>query len=229
MADVYGEGSNSKRQWDKLKGAPLKDKIRYIVMYYGIAIAAIIGAIIFVVYFVKSVRDNSIPLVVSVETYSSMLDENAEDAVMEKICPILGVNPDDYRIQVTSSLVDESDFQQVYALNQKIFARIATGDLDCMITNEPMLLSHMSMDQPESRAFYDLRGFIPDDLYNRLLEEGKIVFLNAPDSECPYGINLTGTDLYDTLGLMGDENILTFIVTSENVDGQKAFAQLIYE
>ena len=229
MTDIYGEGSNKKRQWNKLKDAPLKEKVRYIVMYYGIAIIAAIGLIIFIIYAVKSIRYNKMPCIISVETYSSTIADEAADVVMEKISAVLNADPSDYRIEITSSLADENDFQQVYSLNQKIFSQIATGHLDCVITTEDMLLSHMSMEAPESRAFYDLRGFIPDDLYNRLVEEGKIIFLNAPDSECPYGINLTGTDLYDTLGLVGDGNILTFIVTSKNTVGQKAFAELIYE
>jgi hypothetical protein len=87
----------------------------------------------------------------------------------------------------------------------------------------------MSADDPDNRALTDLRELVSDDLYQRLLSEDKIVFLDAAEGKIPYGIVLADTDLADTIGLVGEGSVLAFVVTSERVDAQKALTQLIYE
>ena len=67
MADIYGEGSNSKKQWKKLKGAPLKDKVKYIATYYGIPIVAIVAGIVFIVSMTKTIIYNSIPMIITIK------------------------------------------------------------------------------------------------------------------------------------------------------------------
>ena len=229
MADVYGEGSNSKKQWAKLKGAPLKEKVKYIAQYYGIAIVAIIAGIVFIVSMTKTIIYNSIPMIITMEVYSGIVSEDAEDNLMQKIAPLLGADPKKYHIEVTESGVESTDIQQAYTMSQKIFARMAARDLDCMVGKEQLLISYMSADDPDNRALTDLRELVSDDLYQRLLSEDKIVFLDAAEGKIPYGIVLADTDLADTIGLVGEGSVLAFVVTSERVDAQKALTQLIYE
>ena len=229
ITEVLQYGSNSKKQWAKLKGAPLKEKVKYIAQYYGIAIVAIIAGIVFIVSMTKTIIYNSIPMIITVEVYSGIISDDAEDSLMQKIAPLLNADPKKYHIEVTESGAESTDIQQAYTLSQKIFARMAARDLDCMIGKEQLLLSYMSADDPDNRALTDLREIVSDDLYQRLLSEDKIVFLDASEGKIPYGIVLADTDLADTIGLVGDGSVLAFVVTSERVDAQKALAQLIYE
>ncbi len=229
MADIYGEGNNSKKQWDKLKDAPLKDKLKYIAQYYGIAIIAIIAGIIFIVSMTRTIIYNSVPVIISVEAYSSVVSDEAGDRLMEKIAPKLDADPSKYHIEVTSSLIETSDIQQAYAQSQKVFARMAARDLDVVIGRESFLISYMSKEDPENRAFYNLHDILSDELYERLLSEDKIVFLEGAEVEYPYGIDLTNTDLAETIGLFGEGNVMTFVISSDRLDAQKAAAELIYE
>ena len=229
MADIYGEGNNSKKQWDKLKDAPLKDKLKYIAQYYGIAIIAIIVGIIFIVSMTRTIIYNSVPVIISVEAYSSVVSDEAGDRLMEKIAPKLDADPSKYHIEVTSSLIETSDIQQAYAQSQKVFARMAARDLDVVIGRESFLISYMSKEDPDNRAFYNLHDILSDELYERLLSEDKIVFLEGAEVEYPYGIDLTNTDLAETIGLFGEGNVMTFVISSERLDAQKAAAELIYE
>ena len=229
MADIYGEGNNSKKQWDKLKDAPLKDKLKYIAQYYGIAIIAIIAGIIFIVSMTRTIIYNSVPVIISVEAYSSVVSDEAGDRLMEKIAPKLDADPSKYHIEVTSSLIETSDIQQAYAQSQKVFARMAARDLDVVIGRESFLISYMSKEDPDNRAFYNLHDILSDELYERLLSEDKIVFLEGAEVEYPYGIDLTNTDLAETIGLFGEGNVMTFVISSERLDAQKAAAELIYE
>ncbi len=229
MADIYGEGSNSKKQWDKLKGAPMKDKVKYIAQYYGIAILAVVVGIVFIVSLVRSIIYNSIPNIISVEAYSSVLSEDVEDVMLEKLSTALQVDPSDYHIAFTSSLVSEGDIQQAYMQSQKIFARVAAGDIDAIIGKESLLISFMSVDDPESCAFSDVRTYLSDEMYERLLQEDKIVFLKGAKEELPYAVDLTGTDLAETIGLFGEGNLLAYVVTSKNADALRALSDMIYE
>ena len=103
MADIYGEGSNSKKQWQKLKGAPLSEKIKYIATYYGIPIIAGIAIIVFAVSMTRSIIYNSIPKIIALECYSGYGADNAEDNLMQAMSEKLGVDPSKYHIEVAFS------------------------------------------------------------------------------------------------------------------------------
>lgn len=229
MADIYGEGSNSKKQWDKLKGAPLKDKVKYIAQYYGIAIIAVIAGIIFIVSMVRTIIYNSVPVIISVECYSGVVAEDAGDRLMEKIAPLLEADPSKYHIEVSASLIEGGDMQQAYTLSQKIFARIAAADLDCCIGAESLLYSYMDKEDPEENAFRNLKDLLPEDLYARLLSENRIVFLSPETEDWPYGIDISNTDLAETIGLSGEGHVLSFVVSTTRPEAQEALTKLIYE
>lgn len=230
MADIYGEGSNSRRQWQKLKGAPLKDKVRYIVQYYGIPIVAVVAIVIFAVSMTRTIIRNSVPMIISIESYNGAIADDAGEALMAKIAPLLEADPAKYQIEVNGTPVDAANVQEAITVSQKVVARIAARDLDCIIANKIFLSSYMGADDPDNRAFFDLREVLSDEMYQRLVSEDRVVMLSTSDGEeVPYAILLDGTDLAETIGLLGKENYLSFVVTTKRPEAQKALGTLIWE
>ena len=73
MAKVYGDEITGRDQWNKLKGAPLKDKLAYIWEYYHIHIIVVVSVVAFAVSMISSIIYNSIPNGVQGEFYSEEL------------------------------------------------------------------------------------------------------------------------------------------------------------
>lgn len=229
MADIYGEGSNSKKQWDKLKGAPLKDKVKYIAQYYGIAIIAIVAFIVFAVSMTRTIIYNSIPKIISLEAYSGFGADDAEDNLMKVLSEKLGVDPKKYHIEVAFSGASTTDVQQAYTLAQKIIARIAAADLDVCIGREELLMSYMNGESAEDGAFYNLQTLLPADLYSRLEADDRIVYYDASYGKVPYAIKVDGSHLEELIGTFNEGDIMTFVVSSKVPESQKAVAELIYD
>ncbi|MBR6321905.1 MAG: hypothetical protein IKR59_03465 [Lachnospiraceae bacterium] len=227
MADIYGEGSNSKKQWQKLKGAPLSEKIKYIATYYGIPIIAGIAIIVFAVSMTRSIIYNSIPKIIALECYSGYGADNAEDNLMQAMSEKLGVDPSKYHIEVAFSGASTTDVQQAYTLSQKIIARIAAGDLDACIGRPELLGAYMNPESIADGAFYDLRKLLSADLVSRLEADGRLVYYEIDGENIPYAIDVDGSHLEELIGVFNSGDILAFVVSSKNVDGQKALAELI--
>ena len=76
-------------------------------------------------------------------------------------------------------------------------------------------------------AFYDLRKLLSADLVSRLEADGRLVYYEIDGENIPYAIDVDGSHLEELIGVFNSGDILAFVVSSKNVDGQKALAELI--
>lgn len=215
MAKIYGDEKGVKEQWAKLKGAPLKDKVQYIATYYGLAIVITAALILIAVSIIKSVIYNSVPNVISGEFRTETLDNAQPDVFKEDLCKEMGLDPDEYHIDISSALTDMNNLEQVYMMSQKLLARIAAGDLDFLQGNMETFEQYISAENEDDCAFEDLRKILSEETLNRLEQEGRLVCIDTTFAgRMPYLIDITGTDLYNRLGCLTDPCLIGILITA---------------
>lgn len=228
MAKIYGDEKGVKEQWAKLKGAPLKDKIQYILTYYGIAIAIVIALILIAISVTKSIIYNSVPVVIAGEFRTEPVDEAGFEPLKEDLCTALGLNPDDYHIDLTSSLTDNNNMEQVYMMAQKFIARVAAGDLDFLQGNRQTFDQYMSDTEEDDCAFADLRNVLSAETLNRLDQDGRLIYMDTTFAgRMPYLIDMTGSELYTRLGCYTDESLIGLVVSAKNTEAFEALCEFI--
>ncbi len=229
MAKVYGDEITGRDQWNKLKGAPLKDKLSYIWEYYHIHIIVVVSVIVFAYSMISSIIYNSVPNVVSGEFYSGELMKDDLEELKVTLCEKLGYNPKKYHIDISSTAAAAGDASQIYTLQQKLIARIAAQDLDFLAAPEAYYALFMSEDDPENNAFADLRTVIPEDTLARLEAEGRVRYFENNYSEAfPYLIDLTNSELYSYLELFSTDCCLAVTVNAPHPDGLNALLDLVH-
>ena len=229
MAKVYGDEITGRDQWNKLKGAPLKDKLAYIWEYYHIHIIVVVSVVAFAVSMISSIIYNSIPNVVQGEFYSEELLRDDLDELKEILCEKLGYDPKKYHIEI-SSAVAMSDAQQIYTLQQKLIARIAAQDLDFLAAPEAYYSLFMNEDDPDGSAFADLRDFVSEENMARLEAEGRIIYFENNYGEAfPYLIDITDSELYRYFGLFSTDCKLGVTVNAPHKDGLNALLELVHK
>ena len=228
MAKIYGDEITERDQWNKLKGASLKDKLSYIWEYYHIHIIVIVSVIVFAYSMISSIIYNSVPNVVSGECYTGELMKDDLEDLKVTLGEKLGYEPKKYHIDISSTAAS-ADASQVYTLQQKLIARIAAQDLDFLAAPEAYYSLFMSEDDPDGNAFTDLRTVLPEETFARLEEEGRIRYFENSYSEAfPYLIDVTNSELYSYLELLSTDCYLAVTVNAPHLDGLNALLDLVH-
>ncbi|MBQ6551620.1 MAG: hypothetical protein IJL78_09455 [Lachnospiraceae bacterium] len=228
MAKVYGDEITGKDQWNKLKGAPLKDKISYIWEYYHIHIIIAVALIVFAVSMIRSIIYNSIPNVVDGEfLMAEMLEDDTQEELKEILCEKLGYEAKKYHIDLSSTALS-SNAQEVYTLVQKVIARIAAQDLDFIAAPEAYFSMFMSPEDEDSSAFADLRTVLSEETVARLEAAGRLrYFENDYTDPYPYLIDITDCEFYRYLGFFSTECYMGITVNAPHPEALEAILTMV--
>lgn len=236
MANVYGDEKTygARAQWAKMKDAPMKDKIQYIIQYYGIAIVLSLIGIWMVVSLVRNIIYNSIPIILAGEFYSySITADGGDEEIKLKLCEKMGYEEKDYHIDLSGMAFATDNPEQAMSQMQKIMARMSAGDLDFLVGTNDFMNGYMyngeNQDEPDY-PFEDLSTLLPSDLFKKLDADGRIVYYDAAAGQIPYGVDLTSSYITRTLKIPDEvPNIAAFVVTGKNQEAFAAMLELMYE
>ena len=229
MAKIYGDEKGDKFQWEKLKGEPLKVKLDYIITYYGIMILAGAAIIALAVSLTVSIIRNNIPRVIAGEVLTMEISSFEPDDLKEVLCEKLGLDADDYEIDLTTSYISTSDYEQYYVQYQKIMAQIAAGDTDFFISTTSFMDQFMDPEDSSAGAFKDLSEVLPEDLFEKLEADGRILYYEGDDFTFPYAVNVNDSYLADFLMLPTTENSCFFSVNASHEEAFVEMIKMIYE
>ena len=228
MGKFYGDEPGAKDQWAKLKGAPFKDKVQYIAQYYGLAIGVTLFLIILAISLTKTIIYNSVPNVIAGEFYTEPINEEVYEDLKLKLCNALGYDPKKYHIDLSTNLADANNTEQVYYQYQKLMARIAAKDLDFIQGIDTTFAPYISAENPDDCAFYDLRNILSAETLARLEAEGRLVAIETDYAgSLPYAIDITGSELYNTLRCLTDRCLIGFPITAPHLEALEPLCELI--
>lgn len=215
MARIYDDEPGVKVQWAKLKGQPLKVKLEYFFQYYGIMTAAIIGIILLVVFTVVSMVKNSVPKVVQGESYALFLDTTPAEGFKEELCEKLGIDPEKHAIEISYSMGSDSGGDYYQAVQMKLAARVAAGDLDFLIGTEKLIQDYAATDGVSDSFFLDLRNVMSSETFEALSAEGRIHYAKVQTGEeIPCYIDITGSRFYERFSMTAKAACVAFVVTA---------------
>ena len=231
MAKIYGDEKGDKAQWAKLKGAPLKDKVEFFFTYYWVHTLAVVIGLIFVISITTSIIRNSKPVVISAEFQGTVMREDAGEDLHAVLADRLGLNMKKTRIDITSSVFDTANYEQRSAQTQKIFARLATGDMDILGAAEPTFQMYMDPTDIGGCAFADLREILDEKTVSVLESEGRLVYFEMDDgTRFPYLIKTDDSYFYEFFGFILEDYYIGCCVTSQHQDAiREAISYLMIE
>ncbi|GEM_PF-2681039 len=236
MANIYGDEkkNGARAQWEKMKDAPMKDKIQYIIQYYGIAIVLTIIGLWMVTSLVKNIIYNSVPNIIAGEFYSYSISEtDGYEELRLKICEKMGVEESGYHIDIGGIAYASDNAEQAMTQLQKIMARMSAGDLDFLVGTSDFMTGYMyngeDQDDPEY-PFEDLSTILPAELFEKLDSEGRILYYKAASGDIPFAVSLSNSYISRLLDIPdGIENYASFVVTGKNREAFAAMLEVMLE
>lgn len=221
MAKIYGDEKTALDQFREMKNEPFKVKAQWFLQYYGLLSGIILGFLTLAIIVLVTIVNNSKPVIVSGLSYASDFEDETLENLKTYIVERTEKPKKNYRIDY--SYVDgvfnpsgDINIEPYYISVQKTVAKIAAKDLDFFVGFDFMFTPYVTSDDNGNGAcaFEDLRNIVPEDLYQKFEEEGRIQYLSGDFGDRPCMILLDGTELYDLLGLHAETQYIGFIVNA---------------
>ena len=217
-----------KEEKGKLKDMSFKDKLWYIGEYYKFHIIFVIVAVIIIVSVITTVRENSKDEILNVV----ILNENVTldtDALKEDFGQFIGFDSNSQRMFFDSSMYLNPDGsitdESAMAYQAKLVAMVAAKQLDVMIAPES-LINMYSRDM----GFMDLEEALPDELFQKLTDEDRIITAKDADGNTyAAAIDIGGTRITETAGFSNEHPYFSILINSGNLETVLQFLTYAFE
>jgi len=228
---VYDDQTGAKEEWAKLKDATLKQKLQYLIEYYGLAALVVLAVIIFLATYIPACIRNSRPNVISGEFLMVEPSEEGIEELRLLMCENLGEDPEKIGISISNKLIDTEDISQLSTMSELIVARIMAKDVDFYYGPLDLLAGYINTEDYDGNYFASLYDFLPEDLVATLEAQGRLLYLQMADgTSFPYLINPNGSRLMDMLDLYDTtDGYIALVINSEHADALVELCRLIAE
>lgn len=217
MAKIYDDQKGPKDEWAKLKNEPLKVKLQWLFQYYGLAALGVAVALFMLISITVTVILNSRPCVVAGEFYCSGADISYNERMKEDLCGVLGMDPKKTRIDISNTAGDYSGGDSALQI-QRLSARIAARDLDFVVGNSKIFHDFTDKTDQSNSAYMNLKSFLPEDLYKKLQDAGRIQTIVTDYGPVPYYIDIIGTRFGKLYGIETGQIYFGVIFNTANPD-----------
>ena len=218
MANIYGEKSNLKVQWEKVKQGTLQQKFDWFVTYFGLYTLLALGAVALVLFLTLSSCGKK-PSVIRGMFLDRIPTEEAGDALKKTLCASLNVDEAKYGIELYGQYPEQPGTVNQYEQQEALFARVSAGELDFICGTEALFSYYYSDSAPSASVFAPLPDLLPDELLKDLQDAGRLVYRNPnAAAPVPYFVNIGGTALAEQLHIKEDDYLLALAVTAKNQD-----------
>lgn len=180
-SDFYRHEDNLTTR-EKLKTMTFKDKVIFIVQYYGLKIVAVTAAVVFVVYLILHFvfeKDTVLSIMaVNAQNIMTSSAEADEKSFYNDFLEQNGIEPDDVEISIDSSLnVVADDTNSTSMANiQTIQVQLMAGTDDVMFADEEFFTSVGEMEY-----IADLNDYLPAEVMEKYADE--IIYATGVDSK----------------------------------------------
>lgn len=215
-----------KKEIKKIKELPtFSKKMEYLWGYYKVPFLLtifFIGCIISIVY---EIRSNNYDRVLNITMVNLTTDDFTHDTgIMEGLAnEWLGIDGKDQRVSVAGYLEVDLEYvtEEVYASQMKLAASIAASQEDLFFGDEKFMDAYR-----QGGIFKHLDEFLPQELYDELLSQGRILFYeNDEGVSCACGIDMSGLNFTDTLIFSTPKPILSVVTNAKNPENCLTFIE----
>lgn len=200
MAKIYGDEKTVKDEIAKIKSLPWKEKFPYIWEYYKLWIVGTLLVAACAISIALSVIENSKPVLISGILVNNFQNNSEEEVFSTNFAEYLGQNLNDVLSTYPPIC---SDFRAVwmkiqYASVQKIIVQVVARDLDFISSDESVVHYYCATDDPENIIYANLQEVLPEDIFQTLDSQGKILYSNDINgNRFPAAIDMAGTRYYE--------------------------------
>jgi len=203
----------SHEELSKLRGMSFRDKLDYIWEYYKLPIVAIAAVLFILGSIVNSVWINP-PAKPFVHFFHlTYAPYEAMEALAEELDAAL-IPPEDrkkFKTQSTLILLKDSDPQMEYAMMQKFFASVATGEVDFFLFEDEDFEA-----MSDQGYLTDLREFMSRGQLDALGDRLLWAYVEEHDAELPVGIRMDDNPVLTRAGIYTTDQILSVCVSRKN-------------
>ncbi|MBQ9910624.1 MAG: hypothetical protein IJM50_03920 [Lachnospiraceae bacterium] len=224
MAKIYEDQKGPKDEWAKLKNEPLKVKLEWLIQYYGLAALFTLIGVFTLVSIIVTVILNSRPCVIAGEFYCTGSDISYNERMKEDLCSVLGMDPKKTRIDISNTAGDYSGGDSVIQI-QRLSARLTARDIDFVVGSQKVFHDFTNPSDIENSAFMNLKKFLPDALYKKLDEEGRIKTIFTDFGQIPYYIDIIGTRFGELYGCREGQIYLGVTFNTQNPEAAIALIE----
>ena len=213
MTDI--EHQSEKEKLSQLHG---KAKVEYILTYYRIYFIFALIAVIVVVIIANAVENAKRESRIGVAVLNaSSYDLQAADDWQNRLAQELGFGEYEYAtVTMLNYPTEDSQMtEESIASQEKLMTMVAVKQIDMIIAPESLNRSFME----NVDYFLDLSTYLPEDIYSKLQEEGRIETLtNSEGQTFPALISMTPEEISSEISLQMDSPTIGIVANSGDKD-----------
>lgn len=216
----------ARREGRKLRNMSWQDRIWYIWEYYKFHFLALLLVIGLISVVATSLYRRTFTTRLSFAIVNDRSGGMSHtDTLEEELRSLLGCGPKDvieFNEGLYATFDDSNASQYAYASIMKLTALAASGDLDILITDLPVL-EHYN----QTQAFQDLSRLLPSGLYERA-EESLLFLPDAQGNPVPVALSLANTSLPALTGISMDPPYLAVMAGSGRTEAVLQMIQYLF-
>ena len=228
MPNIYGEKSNIRVQWEKVKHGSLQEKFDWFLQYFGLTTLIVVGLVaVAVVWIVIATRPKTPELVSGILLDVSFTDEN-KDALLQEFAKELDADPSKYTVGFSASPFGQADTETQLYQQEVITTRVAAKELDVIGAAES-LEGYVDKNSIGSSIFFPLDFLLEEETLRKLVASGRTVSIDTSEGELDYFIDVAGSRFAELAGITCEHYYLGLVCNAPHLDALEALARLILE
>lgn len=227
MPNIYGEKSNTRVQWEKIKDGSLQEKFDWFIQYFGLYTLLAVALIAGIVAWIVTATRPKTPEVLSGILLDAEFEEEQSLAVKEALCADLGYDPNAYSLGLYASPFGAEGTESQLYQQEGILARVAAKELD-LLGARGGLKGYVDPEDRGASILFPLFDVLPEDLFLRLEASGRVLYVDTEDEgRLPYFIDITGSAFSKLAGITAEHYEIAFLCTAPHPEGIEALVRLI--
>lgn len=209
------EKSNSRQQWEKLKGQPFTEKLSYIFEYYGIYIG--IGALVLVIIVVMFLTAGSSGKQHIVSGVLFNLNyEGSPAPIGDLICEKCGYDKEKCDAEFTTITLSDDDPAALYDQQEAVYARIVSGDLDFLCGEFILMENYLSKEKLDDCDVLILTEIFTPELIAKLDAAGRVLYYDTDfTGRVPFLIDISESYITEALDVKTKNYYMGFGCTTK--------------
>jgi len=226
MPNVYGEKSNTRVQWEKVKQGSFQERFDWLVHYYGVYALIVLFVVGIIVAWVIVANRPKKPELLTGTLFDANLEDEEENAIKTRIAEMLGVNADDYQSGIHSSIFWEANTEEQLNQQEVIITRVSARELDFLGAREG-LSGYVNAAEYEDSIFMNLEDILSSEQLAKLRAADRLIYINTADGKLPFFINIAGSAFAELAGITYDHYEIGITINPPHEDAVDAMIELI--
>lgn len=226
-AEIY-QPRTKQTEKQKLSEMTFQDKITYFNQYYRTKFFVFLAVIGFLIYLIYTITSPKIETIFYAAIVNNYLDEEKKSEFYHDFGEYLDIDSKKQGITLDTTYVlgknDIISSDSVSSSQQKISTYTYAQKLDVIIAPAEVF---------QSLAYYgyfdDLADQLPTDLYAQFAESLYLTNQEDDPEEKAYGIYLTDSEVFDSLGNVIEDPVLGIITNSKYKENSIEFLRYVFE